>query len=170
MRRSGIGYRVWGMGVRVSGIVIAILALLAFSVYAEEVSSKALIERAKELDGQSVTYKGEVVTAILNRGEYSWVNLNDGDNAIGIWCRSPQLEGVKFIGGYKNKGDILEVRGVFNRACPLHRGELDIHADAITILAKGSHVKEQLSQRKSILTAVIFLITLYIIFRFRKRL
>jgi len=169
MRRAGIGYRVLGIGYRVLGIVFALFVLFVLNARAEDLSSKALIERAKELNGQSVTYKGEVVTAILNRGEYSWVNLNDGDNAIGVWCKSQQLEGVKFIGGYKNKGDILEVKGAFNRACPLHGGELDIHADAIIIIAKGSHVKEQLSQKKSILTAVIFLITLYIIFRFRKR-
>ncbi|MBI4974307.1 MAG: DNA-binding protein, partial [Candidatus Omnitrophica bacterium] len=69
--------------------------------YADSVLSNKLIEKARGLDGTKVTYKGEVVTAILNRGEYSWVNLNDGDNAIGIWCKTASLGMVKFIGDYK---------------------------------------------------------------------
>src|SRR3989338_8359022 len=52
------------------------LLLLIFTLnlcHAETLSSTELIENAKSLDGQTVDYKGEVITAILNRGEHSWI-------------------------------------------------------------------------------------------------
>lgn len=146
------------------------LIFLVSNVYAASVSSKELIDNAKLLDGKTVQYKGELVTAILNRGEYSWANLNDGDNAIGVWCKSSLLTPVKFIGDYKNKGDTLEVVGTFNRACPMHRGELDIHAASIKIVKPGFEVKEQADKRKPGLSMAIFLLVLSMAIIFRKRL
>ena len=80
-------------------ILILPLVLCSLSLlYADTVSSSELIERAKEFDGKAVAYKGEAVTAILNRGEHSWVNLNDGTNAIGVWSKTSDLGAIKFIG------------------------------------------------------------------------
>lgn len=146
------------------------LIFLVSNVYAAPVSSKELIDNAKLLDGKTVQYKGELVTAILNRGEYSWANLNDGDNAIGVWCKSSLLKPVRFIGDYKNKGDVLEVTGIFNRACSVHRGELDIHASSIKIVKPGFSVKEQTGRRKPGVSMAIFLVVLSMAIIFRKRL
>ena len=128
-----------------------------------------MIENAKALDGKTVQYRGEAVTAVLNRGEYSWVNLNDGDNAIGIWCKSASLASIKFIGDYKNRGDILEAKGVFHRACPAHNGELDIHADSIKIAKPGFPVSERMLRRKLNAAIAVFLLTILLAAAFRKR-
>jgi len=151
------------------GIILILLVFLASGAYAEALSSRELIENAKALDGKTVQYRGEAVTAILNRGEHSWVNLNDGGNAIGIWCKSPSLASIKFIGDYKNKGDILEVEGVFHRACPAHNGELDIHADSVRVVKPGFAVSERTERRKLNLAAAVFLLTILVVVIFRKR-
>ncbi|MBN1526485.1 MAG: DNA-binding protein [Candidatus Omnitrophica bacterium] len=141
----------------------------AAAAEAQRVSSAELIEKAKEFDGKQVIYRGELVTAILDRGEYSWANVNDGNNAIGVWCLSSALKPVKFIGDYKYKGDVIEVRGVFHRACSLHGGELDIHAESVEVKASGYRVKQWFSVRKLILALALLLLTSYVITRFINR-
>lgn len=158
------------MVVRTSYIVLLSALLFASTCYAAHLSSNELIEKAKELDGTTLIYKGELVTAILNRQEYSFINLNDGSNAIGVWCKSPALKLIKFAGDYKHKGDILEVRGVFNRACPSHNGELDIHADEIKIIEHGYLLKERLDPRKIESSIAVFIIILLTVIIFRKKL
>ncbi len=132
-------------------------------------SSKDLIENARLLDGKVLTYKGEAITAIINRGQYSWINVFDGYNAIGVWCESASLKDVKFLGDYKHKGDMLEVEGVFSRACPAHKGELDIHALRVNIVEQGYRVEEHVSMRKISLSVILFLLVLLVIYIFRKK-
>ena len=156
---------------RTAIIIVASCWLLVVScvAHAETVSSSELIEKAKALDGKTVTYKGEAVTAILNRGEYSWVNAHDGANTIGVWSKTSALEAVKYIGDYKHKGDVLEVEGVFNRACPIHGGEMDIHSNVIKVTEKGYALTERMDSAKIILSAILFSAVLAVVIIFRKR-
>ncbi|MDP2913605.1 MAG: DNA-binding protein [Candidatus Omnitrophota bacterium] len=154
---------------------VAVLAILSVFVFqlsafaAEEISSKALIDNADFFDSKRVLYKGELITAILNRGGHSWINLNDGENAIGVWCRKDALGVVQFIGDYKNKGDVLVVDGIFHRACPVHGGELDIHAGAVNILKHGFALKERVDKAKLNISIALFLAAILMIIVFRKR-
>jgi hypothetical protein len=132
-------------------------------------TSTELIAGANAIDGSVVTYKGEIVAAVMNRGEHSWVNLNDGYNAIGIWCKTGSLNDVKTPGNYKNEGDILEVTGIFHRACPEHGGELDIHADSVRIDARGFPIEEHVSMRRINIAIAFFILTLLAVFMLRKR-
>jgi len=136
---------------------------------AEKISSKELINDAKSFDGKAVVYAGEAVTQVLNRGAYSWIALNDGYNTIGIWCKSASADSVKFVGDYKNRGDYIEVKGIFNRACPIHGGELDIHAEEITVVKTGYLVEEKLSAKRTALAIALFLFTIPVAIIFRKR-
>ena len=97
------------------------------------------------------------MTAILDRGEYSWINLNDGDNAIGIWCKSSMTAPVKFIGDYKNHGDVLEVEGVFHRACSEHGGELDIHAVRVSVVSPGYPTRERVNTGRINFSIALFI-------------
>lgn len=151
-------------------LTILIMALFTVNCYAVTWSSNELIEKAKELNGRKLTYKGEAITAILNRGEYSWVNLNDGFNAIGVWCKSSSLGEVKFIGDYKNIGDKLEVTGIFNRACSMHNGELDIHADKVAIIKRGHLVNRPISVERLQSASALFMVVLIIVIVFRRKL
>jgi aspartyl/asparaginyl-tRNA synthetase len=157
--------------VRISFVIVILLPIFAANCHAAAVwSSNELIEKARELDGRELSYSGELVTAILNRADYAFINLNDGSNAIGVWCKSSALNSVKFAGSYKRKGDILEVRGEFHRACPYHNGELDIHADEIKIVKSGYSLEEHIDQRKIKSSIGIFIIILLTVIIFRKRL
>ncbi len=174
---KGLGFRVKGLGkiIKIDVLLFFIIPYTLCSIpytlsYAETLSSKELIANAKSLNGRTVTYKGEAVTAILKRGEHSWINLNDGDNAIGVWCKSEFTDSVKFIGNYKNKGDILEVEGTFNRDCSLHGGELDIHANTVHIVKRGYPTKEITDEARLNASMVIFLTVLLLALIFKRRL
>ena len=101
------------------------------------VTSTDLIEQANALDGQTVTFSGEVIGDIMRRGDYAWINLSDGSNAIGIWVPTDWLGDVQTAGRYADHGDEVQITGIFHRACREHGGDLDIHATQLALLSKG---------------------------------
>lgn len=120
------------------------LSTLCFSSYAEDAASSAeLINNAKEYDGKEVVFKGEVIGDIMARGEFAWININDGVNAIGIWSKKDLAKDIVYAGSYKSKGDIIEVKGIFHRACLEHGGDLDIHIDELYKINSGMEIKEE---------------------------
>lgn len=134
-------------------IFYPILIMLAYMVitipcYAQAVSSTELISNAKQYDGKTVTYRGEAIGDIMTRGGYAWLNLNDGYAAVGVWIRKPDLKDIAYLGGYRAKGDVFEVIGIFSRSCPEHGGDLDIHAEEIKKVLSGEPSLEQLSIKK----------------------
>jgi len=157
---------------RYSCLVFAVTMILASSsiLNAKNISSKELIDSAASLDGQTVTYKGEAVAAVLNRGEFSWLSINDGMNAIGVWCDSRKARAVKFVGEYQVEGDEVEVTGTFNRACNMHRGELDIHASELTIVKEGRRNAEKLDSKRIYISLIMLLTVFWLVLLFRKRL
>lgn len=136
-------------------ITLFIIFSLSLNVKAAEITDiNNLIEYAKEFDGQEVTVQGEAIGERLDRGDYSWVNINDSTNAIGIWLNKNEAEGVTYYGDYKHKGDIIRITGIFHRACNEHGGEADLHTNSIEIIKEGHIVKEQIPSSK-IIAAVI---------------
>jgi hypothetical protein len=143
---------------RLAGTVYSAIVLLAlftvhcslYTAFAQPVSSSELINNAKQYDGQVVLYEGEAVGDVMVRGEFAWVNLNDGENAVGIWLTKDLAQAVAFTASYKSKGDWLEVTGVFHRACLQHGGDLDIHAQSVKKTSSGRRVEERLNPAKRI--------------------
>lgn len=153
-------------------IVMTVLFIIfqpLFSHASDYVLSKTLIENAKSFDKKDITYRGEAVTAIMPRGGFSWVNVSDGTNAIGVWTKSSELKDVRFLGGYNKKGDILEVVGVFNRACKMHNGELDIHARSIKVITAGHPLEERIDKNNIKATVWLFLLAIAITIIFKRR-
>ena len=64
-------------------IFVAILLTLMAPLASSE-SGQALIENAGSFDGKTVTFRGEVI-GVMPRGDFAWVNILDGDYAIGVW-------------------------------------------------------------------------------------
>ncbi len=95
------------------------------------------------------------------RGEYGWVNLSDGNNAIGVYAHSEQLEQIKHLGRYQVVGDRVRVTGTFYDACPVHYGETDIHASAVEIASSGSIVDEVLDRNKLNLSLELALLAMF---------
>jgi hypothetical protein len=132
-----------------------LLLVLPFTFYlftlcfAQPISSTELINNAKQYEGKTVIYKGEVIGDIMKRGNYAWLNVFDGANAIGVWLKIALTKDIAYTGSYKSKGDWIEVTGIFHRACPEHGGDLDIHAQAIRKVSSGRVVAEKLNSGKN---------------------
>lgn len=145
---------------QIKTLIILSAFIISFSenVYADETSEiidiNYLIEHAAELDQQEVTVSGEAVGEPMNRGSHSWININDGTNAIGIWMSSPDAQNVKYFGNYKYKGDILKLSGIFNRTCKEHGGESDIHSISLEVEEAGHGEVEQVSSTKIAIAAL----------------
>jgi hypothetical protein len=129
-----------------------------------------LIENAKTLDGQNLVIEGEAIGEVMLRGNYSWVNINDGSNAIGVWLSDSEADKIKVYGNYKNIGDTVKITGVFNRACKEHGGEADFHAASLDIVESGHPVNIPISIPKitaaALLSAAALL--LFVVFQSNK--
>ena len=133
------------------------------------VASSELIERAKAYDGKIVIYQGEIIGEIMKRGKFAWLNINDGQNALGIWIHRGLLKNISPAGGsYFKRGDIVAVSGVFSRACREHGGDLDIHATALVLIASGQERTEKMFVIKAkAVTALTLLVILLMVLGLR---
>jgi len=140
-------------------------------VFSQNLSSSELIQNAQKYDGKLITYSGEVIGDVMLRGEFAWVNINDGQNALGVWTRAALAEEIKFTGNYKSRGDRLEVTGIFHRACLEHGGDLDIHAQSLRKVEKGRMVQEKLNFDKVNLAFILLgaLLFIWILTLFKHR-
>lgn len=129
--------------------------------HAQPVSSDELINNPSKYDGKTIVYGGEVIGDIMKRGEYAWLSVSDG-NAIGVWVPSDLLKEINFSGNYKTTGDSVEVVGIFNAACNVHGGDLDLHAQAIKKIRSGAPKEEKVNTEKRnfalILAGILLLI------------
>lgn len=125
---------------RASLLFVSLLYALRFTpcvAFAQRIPSSELISRAKDYDGKTVVFEGEVIGDIMKRGDYAWINVRDANNAIGIWISAKLTKDIAYTGSYKAKGDWIEVAGVFHRACAEHGGDLDLHALSLRKVSSG---------------------------------
>lgn len=130
-------------------LAVIFTAMLSGTAYAGDIGSNDLIEKAKEYDNKKISYSGEVIGDIMKRGDYAWINVSDGNNAIGVWLPSTETSMITRVGSYSVKGDTVRVIGTFHRACSRHGGDMDIHADNIEVLQPGSIGNVQISGQKA---------------------
>lgn len=135
-------------------ILLLILGTGKF-VFAQSITSDELINNAKEYDGKLVTYTGEVIGDVMSRGKFCWVNINDGSNALGFWLSAALAKEIEFTGSYKSRGDVLELVGVFHRACLEHGGDLDVHVQSLRKVAPGRMIKDKWNSDKVRLSLIL---------------
>lgn len=152
----------------ITALVLLILPAIALAQN-NSISSNDLIDHAKDYDEQSVVYQGEVVGDILYRGDYAWLAVYDGSNAIGCYVSAAQAKQIAIVGGYGKRGDTVRIDGVFHRACAEHGGDLDIHANAVTVLAVGGTVTATASKTTIILCCLLPLPAAALLFLVWKR-
>jgi len=152
---------------------LALYAVLCtpYPAFAQTISSTELINNAKQRDGKAVVYVGEVIGDIMVRGEYAWLNVHDGNNAIGIWIGKDLTKDILYTGSYKSRGDWLEISGTFQRICPQHGGDLDIHAQSIKKINPGRLTPERLnlSKEKHALVLLVILCLLVILMPLKRK-
>lgn len=150
---------------------IALLALIlvtfgyADNCFAEEITNyNDLIENGNALDGSQVAIIGEAIGEPMKRSEYTWVNISDGSNAMGIWLKSSDAQQISFYGDNKAKGDTVKISGEFHRACSEHGGDMDIHSLSIEISEKGYSVDEKINLNRMKLGLVMTLVTVALVY------
>jgi hypothetical protein len=121
----------------VAAVTVGFVFLLAGACFAQVIPSADLISRSKDFDDISLEYSGEVIGDVMQRGEYAWINVNDGVNAIGIWIPASMANNIKATGDFKHTGDRVQITGIFHRVCGEHGGDLDIHAKELRIVQSG---------------------------------
>lgn len=144
------------------GLLAFILVIFGYAdnCFAEEITNyNDLIENGKLLDGSEVTIKGEAIGEPMKRGEYTWVNISDGSNAMGIWLKSSDAQKINLYGNNKTKGDTVKILGEFHRACAEHGGDMDIHSLSIEIAEKGYLINKSVNLSKVKLGLILSLIT-----------
>lgn len=135
------------------------------------VSCAALIDRGRDYDGKEILFEGEAIGEPMRRGDHAWVNVLDGSGALGAWMPAAGLSSLAHYGSYREKGDLVALRGVFHRACPDHGGDMDIHVESIELLARG-HAQAHPVRRSELLLAPLSLLAaagLYAFWRRRER-
>jgi len=140
-------------------ILINLFILGFFSLQyalAQNLTSQDLIQQAKKYDGKKVTYCGEVIGDVMERGNFAWVNIHDGSNAISVWMSADLAKEIQFTGNYKTKGDILEITGIFYRNCLEHGGDLDIHAQTLKKISVGNIISYKIDLIKLNLIFILF--------------
>ncbi|MFC1704201.1 DNA-binding protein [Candidatus Omnitrophota bacterium] len=140
--------------VLIAGVLCCALQCNAFA-FARNATSKELIEYGEAFNNQQIVFTGEVVGDIMKRGDFSWVNISDGNAAIGIWMPREFVDEIVYIGSYKATGDTVKITGEFHRACKQHGGDVDIHAKTIEVVNEGERRQEEASPAKQKLSGIL---------------
>lgn len=131
----------------------------------EVVNISQLVEDSRFYNQKEVSISGEVIGKPLDRGSYVWVNINDGENAIGIHVLKKDLPQIKHYGSYLEKGDLIRVTGVFYKTCRQHGGETDLHGTTVRIIRQGKSIEHPVDMRKVVIGIGILLIAFGLAFR-----
>ncbi|MDO9557698.1 MAG: hypothetical protein Q7J82_09025 [Coriobacteriia bacterium] len=136
-------------------------------------TSAELVDLPDMFDGSVVIFRGEAIGEAMVRGNWAWLHLNDDaymernieegaplaglNSGMPIWVPASEAAKVSVFGDYRHGGDIVEVRGVFNAACPEHGGDMDIHAVHVEVIRRGREVSDPVSSNKLVWAVVVSL-------------
>jgi hypothetical protein len=153
-------------------IAFFMMILLTSSASAAEeiplLTSDQIINQAKEMDGKSIQYEGEIIGDVLSRGEFAWLSITDGANALAVYLPTSEIPEDLVIGRYATRGDLVTITGDFHRACAEHGGDMDIHGETLVLIKSGFSVPVQTSTKFSVLTGSVFLCALTGLFYIKK--
>lgn len=139
-----------------------------------DVSSTELVETPDAFDGHEVTFTGEAIGEAMVRGDMAWLHLNDDayhqlnteegtplggyNSGMAVWVRRDLTDVIGHYGDHSNAGDIISARGTFHAACAEHGGDMDIHAESLTVVAPGRRVREPFNREKAVWAVVLALV------------
>ena len=146
---------------------LLLLLVLMLLPVARAQSLSDLLLNPEAYDNQRVTVRGEVL-GTLRRGQKAWVNIRENEYAIGIWCEAWMIENIRITADYKHKGDVVEVTGVFHRACAEHGGDPDIHAESLTVVEKGSPIARKVNWWLMSLSILLLILSIHLFMRLKR--
>jgi hypothetical protein len=109
---------------------------LSYLLEKDFLTSAEIIENADILDGYLITLRGEVISEPLERKDFCWINVYDNENyiSIGVMTTIEMISEIEFWGSHRTTGDTVDIEGTVFRADPSADGELDMHAENISIV------------------------------------
>lgn len=141
------------LGLIGSLIVTVLMVPGVASAAAPEVTSGQLVEEAQKWDGQRVSFTGEAVGSAMDRGEFTWLHLNDDVYGMAQGVQPVRLQGynsgqavlvpselaarVSRFGSYRERGDLVTIEGTFYAADPRFGGDMLIEAESLSIERSG---------------------------------
>lgn len=146
-----------------------------------EVDSASLIECPDTFDRRTVQYRGEVVGALLPRGDRAWAQMNDdlyalsigplpehrqsvgGNAGMAVNLPAGIAHAIASVGDGHHRGDILTVQGRF-RSTTLDDGEgPSILATSFRDVVAGGPVSSPRSTRRMVVAALLAVLTLAVL-------
>lgn len=122
-------------------------SLIPDSSFIYDASIADLVNADSYMDDQTVQVVGEVVgDRIVSDYDdgHCWIVLQADDGTysqVSVYMTFSQSRAIDTYGVYGKRGTKLQVRGTFNLACDDHDGLSDIHATAVSVVAKGETVE-----------------------------
>jgi hypothetical protein len=131
-------------------VTLVLLMVQPHSALAEpDTTIVGLTNAGRQLDGQDVTFQGEVVGDILNAEKgYRWLMLQDGGATISVLVAEHEVAKVTHLGRYGQIGTRLEITGEFQVDCPEHDGLTDVHANRVTVIDEGFETESSFAARE----------------------
>ncbi|MCM8818766.1 MAG: hypothetical protein NC915_04755 [Candidatus Omnitrophica bacterium] len=148
---------------------IFLFFIIFVGLYSEEIVKIIdLYEKEDYYDGKIVIIQGEVIGEKIGNKENIWINLKDDAYLIGIFVNKKEVEKIENYGKYKVKGDIVRIKGIYNKFCNQHYGKRDIHVLELEVISKGIKYKEEVDLYKILTSFIMLFITVFIIFYYHK--
>lgn len=127
------------------------------------------------MNNQTVQVVGEAIGDILaavDGPSYAWVMLQEKvDNdypQISVLMTRTQSDLIDNLGRYGVQGTKLQVRGQFHLSCPQHDGLTDLHAESVTVVARGSVAPDYLEWKQFLPGVVLFVVAGALLLVFRR--
>lgn len=157
-------------------VILSVTPAFAQTTSPNSPTSAELVEEPKRYDGTEVEFAGEVIGEVMVRGENAWIHINDDayylknveegaklgglNSGMAVYLPAGLTDGITFYGDYKHEGDVVTVHGTFNAACAEHGGDMDIHADDLTVDIPGRAVVDKVMPWKIALAAGLALLAI----------
>ncbi len=143
-------------------VIIFFLTLFVLDIpaYAESVSLGNLINQPDKYDQKTITFEAEVIGEPLSTQSGNWFNVTCGSYHIGIFFKDKDLiNQLKYWGSYRQRGDIVQVKGVFYKNCPAH-SQSGVHLISLELVKRGMDVSYPISSGKIKFAFLSFVICL----------
>lgn len=146
--------------VRVTFLATVFLFVPVSASAAEEVSVSEIVELGADLAGEEITVEGELVGDYGFRDDGSmWTQLNgdayvnqplrEGGSPVGanvgiaVMISAEVAEGLDPPGGYRNRGPVVRVSGIWKYHDPERQGESYLEVQALAVTESGRQLDEK---------------------------
>ncbi len=142
--------------------ILMLTFLFSLTVYAQfqTITLKSLVDNPEEYDQKIVFLQAELIGEPLTTETGTWLNLGANDYNMGVFLKQKEiLEKINYWGSYKEKGDIVQIKGIFYKNCPVHN-QRGVHLLNLKIVKAGKRIEHKADPDKKRFALISFIICL----------